>query len=414
MFDNLAYEEFNRALRRSFWRKIGSWLTGKSNELLPYEEVRRQLPLQGQRDIGLQTVPLDLIVGSVGRYRDFDRAFLPTQRNTTERWVNISKARHQDIELPPIEVYKLGEVYFVKDGNHRVSVARERGQTYIDAFVTEIDVPITVTPDMALDDLLAKKEYALFLQQTGLNKLRPEADLELTLAQEYARLLKHIETHRWFISREQNREVPYTESVASWYDNVYAPLVQVIQEHQLDQAFPGRTLTDLYLLVSEYQWLLRESYQGKDSLEKVMQQMSDVYSEKMVRNTIRTLRRESWIEQMILEKDRQKFLETTQIETLRPGAQIVLSLPGKYQNLLRHISAHQYYMGQERQSEVPYEEAVVSFYDNVYLPLLKLILEQDVIADFPGRTEADLVLWVLDHRQDIVEALETLPRPQDE
>ena len=171
MFDQMAHEDFDKAYRRGFWRKLGAWLTGKSNELLPYDEVRSQLPIQGQRDGGLQTIALDKIVGSVGRYRDFDRAFLPTQKVTSDRWINISKARHKDKPLPSIEVYQIGEVYFVKDGNHRVSVARERNQDFIDAYVTEIEVPVALTAEMALDDVTKQAAYALFMQQTNLSKL---------------------------------------------------------------------------------------------------------------------------------------------------------------------------------------------------------------------------------------------------
>jgi len=136
MYDSLAQDDFEKAYLRSLWRKMVARLTGRSNELLPFDEVRHALPYRGQRDIGLQTVPLERIVGSVGRYRDFDRAFLPTQRQTTDRWVNISKARYRDVSLPPVDLYKIGDVYFVKDGNHRISVARDRDQIDIDAYVT--------------------------------------------------------------------------------------------------------------------------------------------------------------------------------------------------------------------------------------------------------------------------------------
>ena len=94
LYDSLAYEDFERAYHRSWWRKLVARLTGRSNELLPFDEVREALPYRGQRDIGLQVVPLNKIVGSVGRYRDFDRAFLPIQRQTSERWVNIRKAHY--------------------------------------------------------------------------------------------------------------------------------------------------------------------------------------------------------------------------------------------------------------------------------------------------------------------------------
>ena len=117
---------------------------------------------------------------------------------------------------------------------------------------------------------------------------------------------------------------------------------------------------------------------------------------------------------MILEQERAEFLAKVQLDQIRPEADIYLSLPGKYDNLLGHIYAHHYYLGLERQADVDFSGAVASFYDNIYVPLLVLIDDQGTIADFqPRRTEADLVLWVLDHRQDLVQALSSLPKPPE-
>jgi hypothetical protein len=413
MMEQIAFQDFERAYRRGFWRKIGAWLTGKKNqELLEYDAVRRELPFLGQRDTGIHEIPLDLIIGSVGRYRDFDRAFLPTQKTTSQRWINVDKARLYDVELPPIEVYKLGDVYFVKDGNHRVSVARERNQTDIDAWVTEVDVPIRLTPDMAIDDVVARRDYAHFLKDTNINRILPDVELELTFSAEYPRLINHIATHRYFLSATEGFEIAWEDAVRSWYATVYQPLTDAIEAHGLQQAFPHQSVTDLYLMVSEYGWLLQETNQGMDTLDSVTSNLRQVYSERQVNSALQTLQNASWIEQMLLDKDHANFIAVTQIEVLRPEADIVLSEPGKYENLLRHIYTHQYYLGMERQQEVSLEDAVTSFYDDVYQPLLGIIHEQGFIDKFPSRTEADLCLWVLDHRQDLVNAIETLPKTQ--
>jgi len=413
MFDQFAHQDFDKAYRRGFWRRLGAWLSGRSNELLPYDEVRKQLPFQGQRSAGLQEIPLDKIVGSVGRYRDFDRAFLPTQRITSERWINISKARYKDTALPAVEVYQIGEVYFVRDGNHRVSVAREREQDYIDAYVTVVEVPIQLTAEMALDDVVDKAEYAQFMLQTNLSRLRPDADLQVSDPGAYGRLLEHIVTHAYYLSIERGADISYEEATTSWFDNVYCPLVEVIEEHNLAKPLPDYTLTDLYLFVSDYKWLLLESDEDDEDQSEISSKMAELYNEKEVQRVLKSLRRANWISQMILEQEREEFLSETQLETIRPQADIRLSLPGKYKNLLRHIIAHHYYLGLERQAEVPFSGAVASFYDTIYVPLLALIDDQGTIDDFqPRRTEADLVLWVLDHRQDLVKALDTLPQPQ--
>ena len=101
----------------------------------------------------------------MGRYRDFDRAFLPRQERTRGRWVNVDSAHHEDIILPPVDLYKVGEIYFVRDGNHRISVAREQGQDFIDAHVTEIEVPVHLTPEMDIEDLKLKSQYASLCRQ---------------------------------------------------------------------------------------------------------------------------------------------------------------------------------------------------------------------------------------------------------
>lgn len=403
MYDSMAHEDFERAFYRSMWRKVISRLTGRSNELLPFEEVRDALPYSGQRDIGLQTVPIDKIVGSVGRYRDFDRAFLPTQRQTTDRWVNIRKAHYRDVSLPPVELYKIGEVYFVKDGNHRVSVARDRNQVDIDAYVTEIDIPFRLTADMDIDSVQSEKAYGRFLQETRLDDLRPESDLHLSNPDEYARLHEHINAHRYYLGTERQSDVDYNDALLSWHDSVYRPLVDAIEAQGLRRQFPDLTPADLYLRVSEYQWLLREAAKGtlaEDvARDEATDRMADIYQQRVVRRVIRTLRHSNWIDNMIRDKEYAAFLEKTRLLELRPDANVIASLPGKYEKILHHIDVHHYYLGLDQQRDVPYDEAVASWYDNVYLPAVKSVREQNLLAEFTGRTETDAYIWMIDHRE---------------
>lgn len=137
-YANLAHNDFEKAQRRAFWRGLFSRLTGKQNKLLSLNDLPGGPQYQGGHYLGLRIVPLDKILGSEGRSHEFDREFYPRQASTRERWVRVYMAHYQDVYLPPVELLKLGEVYFVRDGNHRVSVARMRGQQYVDAVVTEI------------------------------------------------------------------------------------------------------------------------------------------------------------------------------------------------------------------------------------------------------------------------------------
>lgn len=403
MFEQLARKDFRAAQRRAFWRKLGAWLTGKSNQLLPYEEIRRQLPLQGQRYLGLQTIELNKVIGSVARYRDFDRAFLPVQNETTERWLNISTARYYDVKLPPVDLYKIGEVYFVKDGNHRISVARQQEQEYIDAFVTEISVPIPITPDTVLDEIIQKKEYAHFLQETGIHKILPTVDLQLSMPREYERLKEHIKGHRFLMSQQKGFEMSYEVAVASWYEHFYRPLTETIHTHNLPKQFPQNTITDMYLWVSEYQWLLREWYRGADSLKPVTQELASIYNEKEVRDVLRTLRQSHWIEAMILQDEREQFLQETNWHKVLPETAIEVTAPGNYEKLLQHISAHRWYLGEEIHQPVSYQEALQSWFCHIYQPAIQRIRKQGMLANFPERTEADLYLWTIDNRDRLQE-----------
>jgi uncharacterized membrane protein YfbV (UPF0208 family) len=397
-FDRMANEDFERAYLKAFWRKVANWLTKGENELLPYDEVRNHLPIRGQHYIGLQQVPIAQIVGSLGRYRDFDRAFLPLQKRTKDRWVSIDKAQYEEVDLPPIELYKIGEVYFVKDGNHRVSVARERGQEFVDARVVEIEVPVPLTTDTKLSDLDMKQEYAQFVETTGLFSIRPQARIDLTLPGEYDCVLEQINVHRWHLGQQKQTDIPISDAVASWYDNVYTPLVNSIEDLGLAEEFPDRTVSDLYLWVFEYLWYLREAIRDEFDLEQATKQFVSQYSTWPVKRLVDLLEKAAWIEYFILSQERTEFLSRTNIQQLRPDADIHITIPGMYEKLLEHIDVHRWYLGEQKKSEVSYEEAVLSWYDQVYLPLVKIIREQHILREFPGRTEADLYLWIIEHQ----------------
>ncbi len=143
-FNQLILRDFEWAMYKAFWRDLLSWLTRKSNRLLSLAQIYQCLPFIRQRYLGLQVVSLDKIVGSAGRYSDFDRAFFPRHPHLKDRWMSINEAYYKQTPLPPVELIKIGEVYFVSDGNHRVSVARAWGKDFIDASVSAIDTPVPV------------------------------------------------------------------------------------------------------------------------------------------------------------------------------------------------------------------------------------------------------------------------------
>jgi hypothetical protein len=261
-----AQADFAAARTKAFFRQLLAFLTGDTarNNLLAYDAVREALRIGGPIYRGVQTVRLDQIVGSVNRYKDFDRAFLPRTDVTADRWQRINRAWYDDVSLPPVLLYKVGDVYFVVDGNHRVSVAREQGQEYIDADVRECAVRVPVTPDLQPEDLEVLGAKVEFLERTGLDHLRPGAALEVTVLGGCDRLLEHIAVHRYFMGLDLQRDISEMEAVAHWYDHVYLPVVAVVRESGVMDAFPGKTETDFYLWVMDHRHYLVS--QGKADL----------------------------------------------------------------------------------------------------------------------------------------------------
>jgi hypothetical protein len=291
--DHLAQADYQNARRKAFWRQIGSFLTGRSNDLLPFDEVRQRLHASTQHYGGLREVPIARIVGSVGRYRDFDRAYLPREERNRDRWVNVDRTYYQSVTLPPVELYKLGETYFVKDGNHRVSVAHEQGQEFIDAYVIEVDAPVPISSLAELEAWIRHQDALDFLAKTRLTELRPDARVELTLPGQYEKLLEHIAVHRWYLGIEAGREVSYPDAVASWYDNVYLPIVEIIRATDVLREFPNRTEADLYLWIIEHRWFLTQAgvLAEDHPLAEIVREYADKFSERPLKRLTKAIRR---------------------------------------------------------------------------------------------------------------------------
>jgi hypothetical protein len=244
---------FQGARLRAFWHDFLHFLGGKSAELLSFDEVRARLRLREENYRGLQDVPLVQIAGSVGRYREFNDHFLPRRHNMQERWSRVYAQATGMTGLPPIELYKVGDVYFVRDGNHRVSVAREMGSTHIQAHVTELPTNVPVYPGMSEKELDAAEAYAVFLNETYLSNTRAHhVSLQLSEKSRYADLLGHIYLHRQIMQQTQPDEITIETAAADWYDNVFRPAVTLIRKYNILEHEKGRTEADLYLWLVEH------------------------------------------------------------------------------------------------------------------------------------------------------------------
>jgi len=253
----LAVRDFRQAQHRAALKMLLARFRGESLALLSYEDVRRKLKAMVTTKRSLQDVALDAIVGSVGRYTDFTRGFLPKQGADESRWAQVKVATIKSEGLPPIELYKIGDAYFVKDGNHRVSIARDLGAQSTQAYVTEVHTRVSLTPDVQPDDLILKAEYADFLAQTRIDELCPEADLTVTVPGQYAVLVEHIQVHRYYMGLDLQRDISYEEAIVHWYQQVYKPVIDIIRRHDLLREFPKRTETDLYLWLAEHRAALK-------------------------------------------------------------------------------------------------------------------------------------------------------------
>src|ERR671920_457002 len=241
--------DFSRARRKAFLRRIGAYLRKDpgSNQLLSFDEVRGALGAISQVYLGLREVPVSKIVGSVGRHRDFDRAFLPSKPDLATRWRRIDEIMHREEELPPVSLYKIGDAYFVKDGNHRVSVARQQGVEMIDAEVIELRSRVPVDSALTARGLLHKLEHRHLLERLPLDRVLPEIEVKFSDVADYRRLATYIEAHGFRVSQLWKRYVSPEEVLRDWYEYGYCPIAEMIREEHILDASPPRTDLDLYL-----------------------------------------------------------------------------------------------------------------------------------------------------------------------
>jgi hypothetical protein len=257
-FSDQARSDFQRARFKAFLNQVWGALSGQPSTLLSYDEIKEKLHVGGPIYRGLKTVRVDQIVGSLNRYQDFDRVFLPRYNELEQRWTSVNRAFYQDISLPPVVLYKVGEIYFVVDGHHRVSVARGQGQIFIEAEVRECATRVNITPNIRPEDLVILENKVNFLERTSLDDLIPGANIKLTIPDGFDRMLEHIAVHRYFMGLDLKRDISEQEAIIHWYDTVYLPIVKVIRDTEILKEFPGKTEADLYLWVLDHQHYLQK------------------------------------------------------------------------------------------------------------------------------------------------------------
>ena len=245
--------DFDAARLKAKIQKVFSTFRWKNPNLLSFYEVTKLIKPDSEAYLGMQTIEVKKIIGSENRYQDFSLAFYPTNNALKNRWESVDAARLDNITLPPISVYKIGEWYFVRDGNHRVSVARSEGMEFIDAEVVELSSKINLEEGMTLNELkkrVVAHERQMFIDQYHPTYL-PMDKIYFTTPGAYPEMVHHILVHKYYANEHLDRVLSFQEGAESWYKNVYSPLVGAMDKEHLRSHFPGSTDGDIYM------WLVR-------------------------------------------------------------------------------------------------------------------------------------------------------------
>jgi hypothetical protein len=274
-----AAEDFSRARGKAVLSKIQHFLNADKDKLLSFNDVKEILKPKNQSYRGMEQVPVKLIVGSEGRYRDFNKFFLPKVDHLRHRWERVDEASLQNINLPAIQLYEIGGVYFVRDGNHRVSVARSQGVDYIDAEVTSLSSAIAIKPGMTAEELktaLIAGEKEIFYEKTEYGKLTGDNDLNFTTPGCYDVIYNHILVHKYYLNQNREDEIPFSEALVSWYRDVYSPIIRIIKSEWFLLKFPGSSASDLYVWIVKHWDFLKRKY-GIYSLSDAAKDFSGKY-----------------------------------------------------------------------------------------------------------------------------------------
>jgi len=285
-----AQFDFGRARRKRALSQIAARLRreGDLSAILPFEEVVRALGRRGEKSLGLKTIELDSIVGTVDRGREFDRSFRPTSGRVRPRWERINTAQRKGQEMPPIDVYRIGELHFVKDGHHRVSVARALGYDVIDAYVTEIITELGAGREIQMSDLPLKSHQRLFFERVP---LPADARAEIKLSDEwrYAALAEAIEAWGFRVSQDRGELMSRSVVAEEWYDDEYRPVVEMLREAELIRR--GMSDTEAYMRVAHLRYLILRTHEWDDAVIEAVRR--DLEAPGIEEDTmVRTLRKE--------------------------------------------------------------------------------------------------------------------------
>ncbi len=260
-----AENDFLRARRRQVLSRLAAWLRREPDdvsEILPFDDVVAALGRTGERRLGLQVIPLASIVGSVDRSRDFDRWFRPRSARTRQRWERLDRAQRRGEATPPIDVYRVGDLHFVRDGHHRVSVAHALGLRSIDAYVTEVTTRVDATGIARRGDLITKDLRRVFLDRVPLPGPALAAIL-VTSAWSYAELSETVEAWGFRLMQQEGRYLDRVTVARRWYSEEFRPVVRMLAQADL---IGERTDAEAYLQLACQRYRLTRTHRWDDDV----------------------------------------------------------------------------------------------------------------------------------------------------
>jgi hypothetical protein len=261
-----AQDDFSRARRSQLLAELGRRLRREPDDvalILPFDEVVEALGMVGEVQLGLQTIPLDSIVGTVDRTRDFDRGFRPTTPRVRGRWQRIAAAQRRGESFPPISVYRVGDLHFVRDGHHRVSVAKSLGREDIDAYVTQVRTRVGTGDALRLADLPLKGHERMFRERVPLDAAQ-RARVRPSDPWEFGRLAEGIEAWGFRVTQERREYMDRQEVAQLWYEDEFLPVVDMLREGGFIR--PSETEADAYTRVVTARYELLRTHEWSDEI----------------------------------------------------------------------------------------------------------------------------------------------------
>ncbi|MCR4900652.1 MAG: transcriptional regulator [Treponema sp.] len=280
IIDKTTEDDFVRARNKALFNEIQHFLSPEEVSLISLNDVKQLLKPTNETYVGMKVVPIAKIVGSEGRYNDFDNHFFPKSSHLKRRWEHVDEAAIKDIILPPIKVYEISGLYFVRDGNHRVSVAKSRGTEFIDAEVVSLQSEIKLHNPENMPDIVRQiinYEKRVFYAETAFGDITDYWCLDFSRTGRYDVIYNHILTHKYYMNQGKDEEISMPDAVLSWFNTVYLPIVTSIRKCHILHKFPKRTLADLYVWIVRYWDSLKHNFGENVSIDDAVQNFGRIY-----------------------------------------------------------------------------------------------------------------------------------------